>query len=163
MRWVTFVANTENMLIEYSKIIAGCKMLSAYDGKHGVGTDGQTLYKKVALTDSENDLIKNYVREGWKLIESRIATSLDVESSFGTTGITVYIDSDAERAAGGTSGINSSSLLGSVEETLQTFAMYRWLEDKNPTRSQNYYNMFNLMLGSTAKIALSKKKPELDD
>lgn len=138
-------------------------MLSAYDGKHGSGADGGTLYKTVALTSDEDELVKSYVREGWKLVERNISTVLDVQSSFGTTGITVNINPDAERAAGGASGIASSSLLGSVEETLQTFVMYRWLEDKIPSRSQNYYNMFNLLLGSTSKIALTKKKPELED
>ena len=150
------------MVIEYSSIISECKRFSAFDGRHGAGADGNPMYKTVALTDDEDDLMKSYIREGWKLVESRIATSLNVESSFNASGITVNINSDAERAAGGTLSVANSSLKKSMEETLQSFLMYRWLEDKIPTRSQNYYNIFNLMLASAVKIALTKAKPTLE-
>lgn len=150
------------MVIEYSSIISECKRFSAFDGRHGAGADGNPMYKTVALTDDEDDLMKSFIREGWKLVESRIATSLSVESSFNASGITVNINPDAERAAGGSSAVVNSSLKKAMEETLQVFSMYRWLEDKLPTRSQNYYNMFNLMLASCVKIALTKKKPELE-
>jgi len=130
-------------------------MLSAFEGKQSVGGSGESLFEKIRLRDADDKLIDTYIAEAVAQMDSVIGGGLGVE--FGSDGTKVTLKLSTVRKQRMAGGISTSIL-----ETISAYVMQLWLEDKEPTRSASYKQIFLDMVGALKKTIYRKREPDND-
>lgn len=145
------------MLIQFENIFSKCQDLSSFEGGRLTNANGESLYDEVHITNQDRVLIHHLVDMATSTLHSsaRYAFTDIMQSEDGES---IYIDLAPSNALD--SGEKNSKL---VEETIVTFVLMKWLEDKNVERSKAYEVMFNNMLASFVRVAYRKHAPNLDD
>ncbi len=145
------------MLVKFENIFGKCQDLSSFEGRRLTAANGESLYDDVHITSQDRVLIHSYVDMAVSTLQSSARYAItDIMQS--ENGEDIYIDLAPSNALD--SGEKNIKL---IEETIATFIMWKWLEDKGVERANAYKSMFENMLASFMRIAYRKHAPNLDD
>lgn len=155
-----------NISIKYSLIASKCKLLSEYEAEQAEGG----MFTQVVLTDSENELLKEYAQQALQQIEGKLQGVIEsvmelegeeVNEKGETESVAVIEISDALNVVSGAR--KTGSFIGSICETAAVYCMYMWLLNKLPERSKAYQNMFADLSDATRAIAWKRLKPRMEE
>ena len=174
------------MTIDFQDIFERCMMESAYVGRNAAqqasdaarGTTDEKIFsrqyagkfRQLRIRESDNELMKSFIREGAHLTESRLSTLMSSQREYSSETVvwhfgarqnpphlpTLFFAPDAEEATthipdashGNLSqsqgGLDESQgLYGLLEDLLTAYALWRWLADKSPELSALYASKWN--------------------
>jgi hypothetical protein len=147
---------------EYTPIIERATMLSAFEAKQAVNTNGESMFEDVRITEKDAPALKAYIDEGAKLLEAQLASSFTIDSTDdsdptatpptpATKIIWTFTDIDTRRAT-----LDAAKFT----EAIVCFTLSRWCENKIQGTAQSYAAMFKDLAAAAVKIAKTKRKPQ---
>jgi len=142
----------KTVTLVFATITERAAMLSAFEAKQAVNTNGESMFSDVRIYSKDNEAIKTYIIEGAKLLEARLASSFTIDSTTGENGITwTFTDLDTRR---------TELKADKFQEALVCYILTRWLENKIPNTAQAYNAMFKDLSEAAVKITKTKRKPQ---
>jgi len=142
----------KTITLTFADIIQKATMLSAFEAKQSVNTDGESHFNDVRIYDKDHTAIKAYITEGAKLIEANLATAFTINSTTEEDTITwLFTDIDTRR---------TTLTPDKFTEALVAYTLARWLENKIPNTAQAYVAMYKDLADAAVKTAKTKRKPQ---
>lgn len=147
--------------LTYSSIIERATMLSAFEAKQAINSNGESMFGDVRIYSKDHDAIKTYIREGAKLLEARLASTFTIDATDNADPTTTpptpatmivwtFTNIDTRRTT-----LNADKFT----EAIVCYSLSRWLENKIPNTSKAYSAMFNDLADAAIKITKTKRKP----
>jgi hypothetical protein len=129
-------------------------MVSAFEGSSAVDSAGNSLFKSIRVTASDEKAIMAFFYQFTPIITSQLQSMLLAEPTTADDKITFQMkDSYASRG--------QHSLPDAIAEAYAMYAIYRWLADKASDRSEFYARHYQELLQATKLIAFQKVRPTL--
>ena len=184
------------MTIDFQDIFERCMMESAYIGRNAAqqasdaarGTTDEKIFssqyagkfRQLRIRESDNKLMKSFIREGAHLTESRLSALMSSQGEYSSETVvwhfrtqqnqphhpTRWFDPDEEISANAFQEGNQESdeiqgLYGLMEDLLTAYALWRWLADKASDLSALYASKWNEGIEhfKTMAFAQGLKKP----
>ena len=143
---------------DFAAIIKRAAMLSAFEAKQAVNTNGESMFADVRIYSKDNEAITAYIREGAEMLEAMLATTFTIDVTDDATPTTpatkitwTFTDLDPRRT-----DINADKFT----EAIVCYTLSRWLDNKIPKTAQAYTAMFKDLSEAAVKITKTKKKPQ---
>jgi hypothetical protein len=145
----------------FADITERATMLSAFEAKQAINTNGESMFSDVRIYDKDHDAINTYIREGAKLLEAQLASTFTVDATDdadptttpptpATMIVWTFTDIDTRRTT-----LNADKF----KEAIVCYVLSRWLENKIQNTAQAYTAMFKDLSDAAIKITKTKRKP----
>lgn len=143
--------------ITYANILTQVKRFSAFEGREAADASGQSQFQKVLITEQDEDLINDYMKQGIGLVLGSVSEMI--------AGI-VYNGDTSEVWTLKDSGYNHAVLGGALEqhvrEAISAYIMSQWISNKIPEREPFYTRLFGSMLDMAKKNIFSRSGDSLN-
>ena len=145
--------NNVSITLAYSDILQRATMLSAFEAKQAINAEGESMFSDVRIYEKDHSALIAYIKEGAKLLESKLATAFTIDSTASTTAITWAFTDNID-----TRRVNITA--DKFTEAIVAYTLARWLENKIPNTAKSYVAMFQDLSDAAVKTAKTKSKPK---
>lgn len=113
-------------------------MLTAFEGRDYVNTDGERMFSSVVTTEQDEPLIKTYILQALNILGERFQRMI-VSINEDTDSLTWSLRTEQTRYP----NTQAASLKKHLDEAVASYVMMNWLADKKADRVAMYTELWN--------------------